>query len=545
MVVYGADGTIGPVAKGIRRTPWERLKPKQQAAVLELGRRRAAGRPPLVIGAYRGLHLKTARALHREGVIVSPQIGDRADLTHKGLTLASQQLSPHRRASNPAFSRFAYVAQRFPYAVFVRTVMAWLYAVGRDREVKKVHELTTYPDRMVLCRNKGICSQDGHARNLLATLETWIAQGVVPAHSDYDRYLPWVAKLTNTALAPMIRDGEFVMHPLPAGYVWGLDAAHPDLARPFGLPYPHGSPGALDDYRHSMHVYLRTLGVLQDGLRLIVAYAQAKGIDLMAEVKKPYELGLTLEDAERWKKTKAVEDLTPVAGSIQHIFPDRWTIQHLDSPDALEYEGEAMSHCVADYIDPFDENVTAFSLRDPDGRPHVTIEIDHDAGAWRQVKGFANSAPKLGYLRRVACWRLAHPVASGDFLVDKGFDANFVAEVRRLHLDEHFEDAWLDRRTLETWVLLSETRPTGTVIPYLYSSGDPKMPVTDGPILAWTLWRLGYQPRVGGSYLTRHPRSDARRRLELFSAFADEDADEMVTELVVRHDVRSPRELGC
>lgn len=63
-------------------------------------------------------------------------------------------------------------------------------------------------------------------------------------------------------------------------------------------------------------------------------------------------------------------------GQIVHQLPNGWTIQNLTTPEELEAEGNAMGHCVGGY----DHHVASghsiiHSLRDPEGKPHATIEI--------------------------------------------------------------------------------------------------------------------------------------------------------------------------
>jgi hypothetical protein len=66
-------------------------------------------------------------------------------------------------------------------------------------------------------------------------------------------------------------------------------------------------------------------------------------------------------------------DSTPV-----YTWEDGW---HLDKvgPSDLAREGELMGHCVGGYCDAVTSgNTSIFSLRDPKGQPHVTLEIEGD-----------------------------------------------------------------------------------------------------------------------------------------------------------------------
>jgi hypothetical protein len=65
---------------------------------------------------------------------------------------------------------------------------------------------------------------------------------------------------------------------------------------------------------------------------------------------------------------------------VLHQWPDGWKLQRLMA-EHLGYEGEVMGHCVGGYgyEDKVRRGDTAIlSLRDPQGRPHVTTELDLD-----------------------------------------------------------------------------------------------------------------------------------------------------------------------
>lgn len=63
---------------------------------------------------------------------------------------------------------------------------------------------------------------------------------------------------------------------------------------------------------------------------------------------------------------------------VLHAWPDGWTLRRL-RPEHLDYEGDAMGHCVGGYgyeDEVRDGNKAILSLRDPSGRPHVTAELE-------------------------------------------------------------------------------------------------------------------------------------------------------------------------
>ena len=64
-----------------------------------------------------------------------------------------------------------------------------------------------------------------------------------------------------------------------------------------------------------------------------------------------------------------------------------WRWVRVLTPEGLNFEGEAMGHCVGrgSY-----DGATVYSLRGPDGMPHCTVQYDPDAKIVKQVKGRGN-----------------------------------------------------------------------------------------------------------------------------------------------------------
>jgi len=95
-------------------------------------------------------------------------------------------------------------------------------------------------------------------------------------------------------------------------------------------------------------------------------------------------------------------------GEVVHRFPDRWTFERLTTAEQLSDEGASQGHCVGgtSYRNAVESGaMRIYSLRDPKGVPHVTVEIEQatsvpasprvPAGGptyWRlrQVKGRGN-----------------------------------------------------------------------------------------------------------------------------------------------------------
>lgn len=95
-------------------------------------------------------------------------------------------------------------------------------------------------------------------------------------------------------------------------------------------------------------------------------------------------------------------------GTVVHSYPNGWTLRELSEPDHLKREGDAMGHCVGGYGDRLVDqggNLQIFSLRDPQGEPHVThgVQHEHDAhgggdpGYAYNVNGKGNREPLPEY----------------------------------------------------------------------------------------------------------------------------------------------------
>ena len=65
-----------------------------------------------------------------------------------------------------------------------------------------------------------------------------------------------------------------------------------------------------------------------------------------------------------------------------------WHWVRVTSPEGLDYEGNAMGHCVG--TGSYDTGVTIISLRDKHNMPHCTIEWDENSRSVEQVQGRAN-----------------------------------------------------------------------------------------------------------------------------------------------------------
>ena len=97
-----------------------------------------------------------------------------------------------------------------------------------------------------------------------------------------------------------------------------------------------------------------------------------------------------------------VEDDFPVPqGEVIYRFPDGWTVQELKTPEQVYAEGEVMQHCMREsahgpeFCEQVDlGNTRLFSLRNPQGRPGVSMEYNTEKNRFVQI--FAKQNTPLG-----------------------------------------------------------------------------------------------------------------------------------------------------
>ncbi len=97
--------------------------------------------------------------------------------------------------------------------------------------------------------------------------------------------------------------------------------------------------------------------------------------------------------------------------NVVYTWPDGWRMVKVPSSDCSA-EGQAMGHCVGGYGERIDAGqLTIFSLRDPNDKPHVTIQADPIVDNEQktkyilvQIKGKQNLPPVPKYARYVYEW---------------------------------------------------------------------------------------------------------------------------------------------
>lgn len=98
----------------------------------------------------------------------------------------------------------------------------------------------------------------------------------------------------------------------------------------------------------------------------IAMWSKQEGVDLNRT---------SLADALDAVETFEIEVDEIPQGDVVYRFPDGFTIQDLQTEEALRVEGEINQHCVGDYCGAVEAGeARIYSLRDPKGVPKVTIE---------------------------------------------------------------------------------------------------------------------------------------------------------------------------
>jgi hypothetical protein len=168
-------------------------------------------------------------------------------------------------------------------------------------------------------------------------------------------------------------------------------------------PFTTDELGHMADFYRSSHPLKRDMGdIMQHDVHSLRARVHAWN-----------------EDMQQRRTEEALK-----GGHVVHTLPNGWTVRNLTTPEELKAEGDAMGHCVGGYCDDVaDGRSIIHSLRDPDNRPHATVEyvptayedregrlrdewMDGDEGPFDpsvrrsqvvQIQGKSNETPKPEY----------------------------------------------------------------------------------------------------------------------------------------------------
>lgn len=186
-----------------------------------------------------------------------------------------------------------------------------------------------------------------------------------------------------------------------------------------------------------------------------------------------YTVEQALAAEEAWNRANR-SGKTEYDGSQQNLYsPSEWSGWHvvrLMSDHDADVEGNLMSHCVGDcgiddvetgeegvFYDQYSHRfVRLYSLRDPEGQPHVTMEVDTgiDAGGkpiaegydeeWvgykneiTQIYGVKNSKPKPEYMKMMKEFIQNNFRGEDELMVPVD-----LTQVRSMHLPDRETDEW-------------------------------------------------------------------------------------------------------
>lgn len=156
---------------------------------------------------------------------------------------------------------------------------------------------------------------------------------------------------------------------------------------------------------------------LAENMRMVldsVAWIITKGRPLNFDFynSSQSELVAWADEMHEYIEMVSVSDPEKYTGPVVVRLEDGWTINELTAEDC-EIEGALMKHCVAGYArDVQNGRSRIFSLRDPRGLPHVTMEFEvkkqgeNEPAILRlvQSKGRSNASPKEEYVEMISDW---------------------------------------------------------------------------------------------------------------------------------------------
>lgn len=110
-----------------------------------------------------------------------------------------------------------------------------------------------------------------------------------------------------------------------------------------------------------------------------------------------YDLVRAVRETKAWDErmakdmAKAEAEKAHIGVAVQKEYPDKYKWVEVQSKEALDHEGKTMGHCVGSYCDMVKAgNTKIFSLRDPKGGSHVTVEVrPGQRNEWLLEKQFA------------------------------------------------------------------------------------------------------------------------------------------------------------
>jgi len=193
----------------------------------------------------------------------------------------------------------------------------------------------------------------------ILTIMSGFLEGTLPERHAHDVVIPWVARELGR-----------------------LDKSVAKSYKKYGPGKRHGEWADRADFYNEVtpQDYYDAVAALQKKAPVIGMWAEQEKVDL-----NKTDLATALA---------AVEDFEVDYGSgvpqgvVVMEFDDGYTIQDLTSREQLEAEGDVMGHCVGGYCEQVQHGeVRIYSLRDPKGKPHTTIEWRPNIKSEGWIKG--------------------------------------------------------------------------------------------------------------------------------------------------------------
>lgn len=268
-----------------------------------------------------------------------------------------------------------------------------------------------------------------------------------------------------------------------------------------GRPYPLQN-GEMDyEYPIALATFDNKMSQIDDWYTISNENPNVPNIDLFK-----YTWDQAVEASDAWHAIAAgegagiiYEPTNPDLVMFQPKEWEGWSIQKVVSENDLKSEGTQMDHCVGQYCRRVNAGETeVYSLRDPNNKPHVTLEIEPE-GSVNQIYGKSNSEPKDEYKEFITQWfdefKKTRP---GLRMADQEFDFDDLRHVDNSQLDERINEIVYGAGGEENYGLqlsLSELDvqyPYDAVINALsggnFRGSDTRYVSHIGPVLAKIAW---------------------------------------------------------
>lgn len=361
-----------------------------------------------------------------------------------------------RRARNPTRKRLEWVAKNSSNWVLLRVIGAWAEAMG-------LHDLKRRADQLRHMQFEGtkFVNDDRSTKEIaLASVAAATEQAQLGEDTRYDRYLPWAAAALKAQEKAAVRRWKDLgrqyerrysraeMGPETADAVASLRKLkrldQVRLATMQALP--------TDEWREIWHEAQDGAARLATFFRIITDWAQAEGVDLGG-----YSIDDAIWEAREWGRRREAElraGCTPMPKStVVYEWPDGWTVVDLRSQRELYCEGQVMRHCVDEYEEADlvaqGGSIQLFSLRDPEGRPRLTMEFASEQNLVPEsgFRAFANAFPDVVSTSRMLEFRLA----CGPMIPHAWRSVSAPSEIRSMEdWEGRFEQRGSDGKVLKT-----------------------------------------------------------------------------------------------